>query len=388
MSEHPGRARSWVFTVNNYTADDLEMVKAVEARSTYVVAGLEVGEQGTPHIQGYVHYANARTFASMKKALPRANLQIAKGTGAQNRTYCTKDGNVLIEAGVVPSQGKRVDLEDIYAMLEAGANMNAILDTQPNLQCIKVAEQWLKYKEPQRNFKTEVHWFHGDPGTGKSRDAEAVFEGVFYSPPPTSVAKFWDCYDADENVIIDELEPGDIPYRSMLRMFDRYAYRLETKGGTRQLLAKTIYICTEDPPEAFVPKGKDPYALLRRLTSVTHYQRAPDAELLYQPARFTKVVGNPPADVCFQTPADDFLLETGSDLEDDDDLRSKNRQDYGGSLRGIPCQLQRQQAEHSDRDRTRPLPVRQEGCGKHVQVRNKKARKASKGCRSIDAYVQ
>jgi len=322
-SETPGRSRGWVIVINNYTEDDKRRVALVMKSCVYAAYAYEVGPTtGTPHIQMYAYYANARSMMSMKKALPRANLTKADGSAKGNRTYIfgpwedpkgkkdSKPANpTAVEVGEMPQQGKRSDLQNLYAMLENGASMNDVLDTEPNLQCLKVAETWLKYKEPARDWKTDVHWFHGDPGTGKSQDAEEAFKGVFYSPPPTSVAKFWDCYDADENVIIDELEPGDIPYRSLLRMFDRYAYRLETKGGSRQLRAKTIYVCTEDPPEAFVPAGKDPYALMRRLTSVTHYKRAPGAEPTYYPTQHVKLVGVPESDIQF--PPADLLSACG-----------------------------------------------------------------------------
>jgi len=302
MSEPPGRHRGWSIVINNYTPLDIEQVEALKDVSLYVVYAFEVGEQcGTPHIQGYVRFKDAKSGAALSKLIPRSHNIAADGTAAQNRVYVVgpydKNGKHKPynpdhkEYGQIPNkQGARNDLQATYALLREGANMDAIIDTDPNLQCLLVAEKYLKYKEPARDFKPVIHWLWGDPGTGKSKDAEAAFKGVFYSPPPTSVAKFWDCYDAQENVIIDDIDPGDIPYRMLLRMLDRYAYRVETKGGSRQLLAKTMYICTEEPPERFVPPGKDAYALFRRLTSVTHYRRAEGVEPNYYPAQYVKEV--------------------------------------------------------------------------------------------------
>jgi len=346
------RSRGWCFTINNYTDDDKSIVLALahakRPHPVYIIVGEEVGKKGTPHLQGYVYYESPRVFSVMKKALPRANIQAAKGTGEQNKTYCSKEGNVFLEEGEPPTQGERTDLEEIYAMLREGANMEAILDVEPNYQCLLVAEKWLKYKEPARDFKPVVHWLWGDPGTGKSKDAEAAFQGVFYSPPPTSVAKFWDCYDAHENVIIDDIDPGDIPYRQLLRMLDRYAYRVETKGGTRQLLAKTMYICTEEPPEAFVPRGKDAYALMRRLTTVTHYRRAQGVQPNYYPAQYVKEIddatgsqeGDHQGPVQEEAQAGDSPGECFKDLKrennlnlpvnHDDDLRPPDRTHHGG----------------------------------------------------------
>ena len=40
------------FTKNNYEESDIDALLA-EERFSYVIFGLEVGEQGTPHLQGY-----------------------------------------------------------------------------------------------------------------------------------------------------------------------------------------------------------------------------------------------------------------------------------------------------------------------------------------------
>jgi len=302
MSESPGRHRGWHFVINNYTDDDIEQVESLKDVSLYVVYAFEVGEKNeTPHIQGYVRFKDGKTGAALSKIITRAHNIAADGSAAQNRVYVVgpyeKNGKKKPynpnhkEYGEIPNkQGKRNDLQATYALLREGANMDKIMETDPNLQCILVAQQYFKYKEPARDFKPVIHWKWGDPGTGKTKDAEEATKGVFYSPPPTSVAKFWDGYDAHENVIIDDIDPGQIPYRQLLRLLDRYAYRVETKGGTRQLLAKTMYICTEQPPEAFVPPGLDSYGLMRRLTSVTEYRRKEGVRPDYYPAQYVKEI--------------------------------------------------------------------------------------------------
>lgn len=85
------RSRKWCFTINNYDEKENDTITQLLSDGKYVV-GEEKGEAGTPHLQGYVEYTSARTFASMKKLLPRAHIEKAKGNTKQNYDYCTKEG--------------------------------------------------------------------------------------------------------------------------------------------------------------------------------------------------------------------------------------------------------------------------------------------------------
>ena len=69
-------ARKWVFTLNNYTEADIERIKGVLKADAcyYAVVGKEVGESGTPHLQGFVHFkARIRLTAPCKKLHDKAH---------------------------------------------------------------------------------------------------------------------------------------------------------------------------------------------------------------------------------------------------------------------------------------------------------------------------
>lgn len=97
------RSRAWCFTINNDKYDDLK--RLLEATFEYLVFGFEVGEKGTPHMQGYIYFKNALRQSSVKAILPRAHLEITKGSPDDNYDYCSKDGN-FYEFGEKPLQGK------------------------------------------------------------------------------------------------------------------------------------------------------------------------------------------------------------------------------------------------------------------------------------------
>lgn len=114
------KSRAWAFTLNNYT--DQEYVSILEnSRSEYLVVGKEVGENGTPHLQGYVRFSNAIRLSSLKKILSgRAHFEIAKGSPEQNFKYCTKEGN-FEERGDRPSFSRGLEgiLHIIDSLVEA-----------------------------------------------------------------------------------------------------------------------------------------------------------------------------------------------------------------------------------------------------------------------------
>ena len=87
------RSRSWVYTLNNYTEDEIKAVNKLVSESQRYCFGFEKGLNGTPHIQGYVQFKNQRRFTALQKALPRAHWERAKGTPDENHKYCSKEGD-------------------------------------------------------------------------------------------------------------------------------------------------------------------------------------------------------------------------------------------------------------------------------------------------------
>lgn len=89
------RSRSYVFTINNPTEEDLCRVEGLVESGTasYLVYGRECGESGTPHLQGCVAWSAAKSLSAAKRFLPRAYLASRKGSWADAIAYCKKDGD-------------------------------------------------------------------------------------------------------------------------------------------------------------------------------------------------------------------------------------------------------------------------------------------------------
>lgn len=114
-----------------------------------------------------------------------------------------------------------------------------------------------------------VFVFWGAPGTGKSR--RAWEEAGLDAYPKDPCTKFWDGYQGEANVVIDEFR-GEINISHILRWFDRYPVNVECKFGATTLRATRIWITSNVDPRDWYPgiNEDSKQALLRRL-NITHY---------------------------------------------------------------------------------------------------------------------
>ena len=90
--------RGWCYTLNNYTVEEHEKLQSLACK--YHVIGEEEGESGTPHLQGFIYFASAKTFLAAKKVIgERAHIEEMKGTPAQAAEYCKKEGRFWEQGG-------------------------------------------------------------------------------------------------------------------------------------------------------------------------------------------------------------------------------------------------------------------------------------------------
>ena len=67
-----------------------------------MIVGVEVGKNGTPHLQGYFRRAKKMRFNAVKKMLgPCAHIEQARGSELQNDEYCRKNGVIAVEIGTM-----------------------------------------------------------------------------------------------------------------------------------------------------------------------------------------------------------------------------------------------------------------------------------------------
>lgn len=86
----PKRARCWLITCNNYTDNDIKLLKLIFIDCNKWVWQQEEGEEcKTPHFHAYLEFKSARSFKTMKNKIPRANLEPVRNKQA-TIDYCRK----------------------------------------------------------------------------------------------------------------------------------------------------------------------------------------------------------------------------------------------------------------------------------------------------------
>jgi len=242
--------KNWCFTVNNYNDEDIKGLKEIDCK--YIICGAEIGENGTPHIQGYVHFQTDKSLKQLKKMIPRGHLEKCKGNAQHNITYCSKDNNILYTKGTAPAQGKRKDLEEVRNdIMEGNITTDDIAVEQPMIYH-QYARTLVKIEDiaMRRKFRTEMTegiWYWGGTGVGKSHTAYQDFN------PQTHYnwkddGGWQDGYVQQPIVIINEFR-GEIKYKDLLQLVDKFPYEVRRRNREPMpFTSKTVIITSALPP--------------------------------------------------------------------------------------------------------------------------------------------
>lgn len=266
------RSRAWCFTINNPSDEEKKLCN--EIICTYIVLGNEVGANGTPHIQGYIEFKDAKSLKAVKKLLGgKAHLEARKGTPLQASDYCKKDKD-FTERGKVCEQGKRNDLEEIADLVKTGG-VKAIIEQRADafIKYGKNIERLAELLVKPRSEKPTVTWLWGATGTGKTRFATDNNTANYYIWNCSS--KWWNGYNQQERIVIDDYtwDGSDTGFRYLLRLLDRYSIQVETKGGMVHINSPQIFITCEFPPQSIFQQGNQLNQLLRRVDNVIEMTR-------------------------------------------------------------------------------------------------------------------
>ncbi|ALE29733.1 replication associated protein [Lake Sarah-associated circular virus-34] len=268
--------KCWCFTLNNYTDDEYSaIIGRLPDLSRYYVVGVEVGDSGTKHLQGYASFRVAKRLNAVKDILSnRAHCEAARGSAGQNRKYCTKDGD-FVEGGEVPKTTDKVTRNDLAKQFReafAGgmSGVASFADEQPGTWFFSghnLLRNTLTLMAPEPRPDISVRWIYGPPGVGKSRKAHEELPDAYIKEPRT---KWWNGYYGEKTCILDDFGPGGIDINHLLRWFDRYKCLVENKGGMVPLLVSTFIVTSNFHPNQIFKFGEETHpqlpALERRIT--------------------------------------------------------------------------------------------------------------------------
>lgn len=135
------RKTGYAWTLNNYTPEEvLELQEiAMESRVQYMCFGYEVGEEGTPHLQGMIIFKNPMTTENARRQMPTrvAHFKWFTKPPFANFKYCTGDTkdktpNEFWEHGKRPKKaGARTDIEHLYDQAKKNVPVTEIGESNP-----------------------------------------------------------------------------------------------------------------------------------------------------------------------------------------------------------------------------------------------------------------
>lgn len=256
--------------------------------SKYVFQLERGGERKRAHLQGWIYMANACTYKAVHKLFPaeaKAWIKKARGTPEQCWDYCTKPSTRVAgpwQKGDKPDgQGKRNDIKE-FAEAAKGLRDRSVTLKQLQEDHKSVEARYMKYfdrvvmrEQQPRDFQTKCTLAWGPSATGKTHKIRSLPEQLGFAKDevyyvsvkehPTS-QQWWDNYDGQACVVIEDAEPGFMTRGYFLRMIDKVPLLVQTKGGFRHFLAQHVFISSNYGTEVLFPFHDD--AVKRRFHTV------------------------------------------------------------------------------------------------------------------------
>lgn len=233
--------RNWLFTWNNPVDEHSDrLFDRFEPYLKYGVAQVEVGEHGTRHWQGYLEFNRTMRLTRLKKYIPEAHWEPRRGTRDQSRDYCMKEDtrdHGPYEFGTFKQhRGKRADLDDLVRAARSGLSKTQLVDTFGGtyLRYSRGISDICAMTMSARKWPPLVVLMFGPTGCGKTR---AIYDNVpLDNLWMTGLGKgcWFDGYDRQAVALMDDFAgaASHMALHDLLRLLDRYAIRVQYKGGS------------------------------------------------------------------------------------------------------------------------------------------------------------
>lgn len=257
--------------MNNYTDDDIRMFEAWTNECPRMVISKEVGESGTPHLQGRITFARAYRLAALKKLHATAHWEPTKASS--DSLYCMKQGSEIIIQVSNGHQGKRTDLHNVVDAIKAGMTTSelwrehttamikyskGILTAHRHLTDIAPIDKYPlhSFSEPPVDFD-ELHTGRGrsllvvgPPKIGKTEYAKLHFERPLFVTHKDNLGEFDP--QRHDGIIFDDMDFSHWPRSAQIHLLDVDNPRtIDIKFGTATIPARTRKIFTSNTHGCF-----------------------------------------------------------------------------------------------------------------------------------------
>lgn len=224
-------SKRWCFTLNNYTEEEhSSIVLTFRDKCSKWIIGKEIGESGTPHLQGYCEFKTKVRATSALSFTKRIHWEKAKGTPLENYEYCKKDS--IFEEYGFPKPIKVIT--ELYGWQK---EIEALYLTEPD--------------------DRKVFWFYDDIGNiGKSAFIKYMI--VKYGCLYCSGGKYSDIMNLVFNQDMDECRGvmfnipranrGEISYASLESIKDGLVCNTKYETGVKVFNAPHLFVFANFPP--------------------------------------------------------------------------------------------------------------------------------------------
>lgn len=317
------QSKGWVFTWNNPTA---YCKLALQRNLTepvlnikFMIWSFEIGEQGTPHFQGYVKFhRKKRCYLVMRDVLGVwiadgwPHIEPAKGGEYYNFEYCSKNprkwvpedrpyirmiGEPEDDRKKSGNQGKRNDIAAFqeYVVKNPFEDEIELAIKFPLIynQCHTAFKKfvnlcqarWIKknFYSTSRSRGVKVYWFWGPSNAGKTYEIKrrTKNQDVYWK----NMVKWWPGYRGEGVIVIDDARPAMFPMWRLLMLLDSTIFQVEYKGSDAYIMAHTIYIsCPWHPRDFYRSTDDDCQQVVNRILN-----RETPGEIIEFPARPLRV---------------------------------------------------------------------------------------------------
>lgn len=273
------RLREWMWT--SFSAElvgaPAALLAALAPLVAYAMFQREIcPETKRPHLQGYLALPTPKTYTAVQAMLgdAAAHMEPTRGTSEEASAYCCKEDtrdpapdSGPFTTGTLPDgQGKRNDLLEVKALIDAGEPDAVVADTHFGtfVRYHRGLSIYRALKARPRASQTQCVVYWGPPGSGKTRAAgDWDPSSTYWLPRPSGSTAWWDGYAGHRVVVLDEFY-GWLRRDLLQRLIDRTPIRVECKGGTINFDARWVIFTSNVPPEHWY-KNAGLGAMQRRL---------------------------------------------------------------------------------------------------------------------------
>ncbi len=230
-------SKRWCFTFNNYDDKTVSsIIPIIDNNCSIGFFSKEVGESGTPHLQGYLEFKNKARPLSFFKDF-KIHWSKAKGSKDDNYNYCTKDQKLFFNKGMkIKKEVKLITPDRFYQ--------------QYILKILK--------EEPDDR---KIYWFYGEGNIGKTQFSKYCYmkvPGTYVlagkgADVRNGIADYVEEHNETPNVVLYPIPKSYnneyLSYESLENIKDMFFYSGKYKGKAICGNSPHLIVFANEPPK-------------------------------------------------------------------------------------------------------------------------------------------